>query len=71
MLVNLENNMLLEFYGFDEEGNRHEPPLLEELRVEELILEMIGMLRVMRTPEKWEKSQLKETIGSEGRKYIM
>lgn len=61
MLVDLQNKILLDFWGYDEEGNRHEPELLSNTEVETIVNDMIGMSIQMGTPAKWSQEQIRET----------
>jgi len=64
MLVDLENEKLLEFYGFDEDGNRHEPELLQDSKLNETILKMTGMIKFTGVPDIWNESPVNEFIDS-------
>ena len=65
MLVDLKNMTLLDLFGFDEDGERQEPPLLNENKVVEKIDEMMNMAKAMGemgVPIEWDDAKNRETI---------
>jgi len=65
MLVDLKNMTLLELFGYDEDGKRQEPPLLDDNKVLEKIEEMKNMATAMGEmgmPIKWQEVNNTEEI---------
>ena len=65
MLVDLQTMTLLDLFGYDEEGKRQEPPLLNDKKVFEKIEEMKNMATAMGEmgmPIKWQEVNNTEEI---------
>jgi len=53
VLVDLTNKKLLDLWGYDEDGNKHEPKLLTEVEVKNRIEKMCNSAKAFITETKW------------------
>ena len=74
MLVDTANEKLLDLWGYDENGKKQEPELLDETEVIDRVNEMVMISEQTDISDKWEQSQTSETFHLVGKqiacKYV-
>jgi len=62
MLVDLKTMTLLDLFGYDEEGNKQEPVLLNDTKVYEKIQETTNIIKVYGSTTRWNEVKEQETV---------